>query len=74
MIEMHKYILIKLNIDSIKKEHVDAYIQTIISNIKKTNEFENVIVIPTIQAKTRIKIVYQIKNLYVQYIIKDVEL
>ena len=74
MIEMHKYILIKLNINSIKKEHVDAYIQTIISNIKKTNEFENVIVIPTIQAKTRIKIVYQIKNLYGQYIIKDVEL
>ena len=74
MVEMHKYILIKLNINSIKKEHVDAYIQTIISNIKKTNEFENVIVIPTIQAKTRIKIVYQIKNLYGQYIIKDVEL
>ncbi len=74
MVEIHKYILIKLNINSIKKEHVDAYIQTIISNIKKTNEFENVIVIPTIQAKTRIKIVYQIKNLYGQYIIKDVEL
>ena len=74
MVEIHKYILIKLNINSIKKEHVDAYIQTIISNIKKTNEFENVIVIQTIKAKTRIKIVYQIKNLYGQYIIKDVEL
>jgi len=26
MVEIHKYILIKLNINSIKKEHVDAYI------------------------------------------------
>lgn len=59
---MHKYILVLLNVVGIKKQNIDGYVSLIMSNIKDCNEFNNVIVIPTTDRQTQLKIVYQLKN------------
>lgn len=59
---MHKYILVLLNVLGIKKQNIDGYVSLIMSNIKDFNEFNNVIVIPTTDRQTQLKIVYQLKN------------
>lgn len=59
---MHKYILVLLNVLGIKKQNIDGYVSLIMSNIKDCNEFNNVIVIPTTDRQTQLKIVYQLKN------------
>ncbi len=60
--EIHNYIFVKLNVDNIKEQNIDTYIQTLIKNLEDTNEFDNVVVIPITKQETNIKIIYQIFN------------
>lgn len=74
MSEMYKYIVGKLNVNGIKKQNVDSYIQAIGDNLKETKGFNNVIIIPTTQTESRFKIVYQIKDNNGNYYVQDVEI
>lgn len=72
MAEMYKYIVIKLNVNGIKT--VDKFIETLTDKLKNTNGFNNVIIIPTIETETVVKIVYQIKDNSGNYTVQDFEL
>lgn len=72
MAEMYKYIVIKLNVNGIKT--VDKFIETLTDKLKDTNGFNNVIIIPTIETETVVKIVYQIKDNSGNYTVQDFEL
>lgn len=72
MAEIYKYIVIKLNVSGIKT--VDTFIETLTDKLKNTNGFNNVIIIPTIETETVVKIVYQIKDNSGNYTVQDFEL
>lgn len=72
MAEIYKYIVIKLNVSGIKT--VDKFIETLTDKLKNTNGFNNVIIIPTIETETVVKIVYQIKDNSGNYTVRDFEL
>lgn len=72
MAEVFKYIVIKLNVSGLKT--VDTFIETLIDKIKSTKAFDNVVVIPTIETETAVKIIYQIKDNSGNYTVKDFEL
>lgn len=72
MAEIYKYIVIKLNVSGIKT--VDKFIETLTDKLMNTNGFHNVIIIPTIETETVVKIVYQIKDNSGNYTVRDFEL
>lgn len=74
MAEIFKYIVIKLNVSGLKKQNMDIFIETLMDKLKNTNGFNNVIIIPTIETETVVKIVYQIKDNSGNYTVQDFEL
>lgn len=72
--EIYKYIVGKLNVNGVKKQNIDSYLQMVSNNLKLTQGFNNVIVVPTTQTESRFKIIYQIKDNNGNYHIQDVEI